>query len=136
MYCDECGARIPKGAKYCRQCGAELADVEGYLDGSVVVPPRVQTSPKKQSKAVVTLGKVLTGLSVVLLFGFQLLAFYTWWGGTGLLLALLLGPIVAVLPLVYLVVEGFTGYFLLLAIIWLVGLVGLLLSRQEGESGA
>lgn len=134
MYCDDCGAQIPADAKFCRKCGTPLPALEGAATPSAYVFPVAEAVPGKRNEAAVAIGRGVWILSGIVGYGFQILCFYAWWDLPGLLAALVLAPAVILLPVIFLIQEGFSWLFLVLVIIDLVAIVGFMLSREaDGE---
>lgn len=70
---------------------------------------------------------LLTGSGLVMLI-FELIWFYRWWDVLGVIIAIVVAPIAAVFPFIYLVKEGFS---LLYFGVWAVGLVGAAMAASD-----
>ncbi len=75
-------------------------------------------------------GQILWWGSGILMFLLALYFFYQLWGGIGLLVPIVVVPVVVLLPAISLVVTGLSGFTILTAFLWLIGLVGILMSRE------
>lgn len=80
-----------------------------------------------------TLGKILFFGSGIILYLVSIYFYYLWFGGLGALLALFVPPFAELFPFVYLLVIGFTPGFLLIVIVWLIGLVGLFMNAAASN---
>jgi hypothetical protein len=80
-----------------------------------------------------TLGKILFWGSGIILYLLSIYSYYLWFGGLGALAALIVPPLAELFPFVYLFLVGFTPEFLLIIIIWLVGLVGVFMNAAANK---
>lgn len=99
---------------------------------------QIATEPKKQvnsgNSMVRGLGGFLFWGSAILLLIMELSFYYAMWGTTGLIIALVVVPAITLFPIVYLAVGGFDSTFLLIAVLWFLGLVGgVLLNRSKSS---
>jgi len=80
-----------------------------------------------------TLGKILFWGSGTILYLLSIYSYYMWFGGLGALLAMFVPPLAELFPFVYLFFVGFTPGFLLIIIVWLVGLVGFFMNAAASK---
>ena len=70
------------------------------------------------------LGAVTFVGAALVMYGFQTIWFNEWWSTTGLLASIMLPPVVAAFPFIYVAKEGFDALYFGA---WMVGLVAMLL---------
>jgi hypothetical protein len=71
-----------------------------------------------------TLGKILFWSSAAILYFLSVYSYYLWYGLIGGVAGLVIPVLYILYPIAYLVLIGFTPGFLLIAILWLVNLLG------------
>lgn len=72
------------------------------------------------------IGVVFLLSSGAAMYLFEIYWFYQWWGGTGLLIAVMAAPVSAIFPFIYLLREGFSALYFGT---WAVGILGIILLR-------
>lgn len=84
MYCNNCGSKIPDGAKFCNECGASIETPKKKNNDSVVVKPhkkeQQKPDPPKGNSASGCLTRLLgTILLLAVIVGIAYFLFYPKW---------------------------------------------------------
>lgn len=73
---------------------------------------------------------LLFWIAGVIMVGFEIYWFHEWWGLPGVLGAIVVPPLAALFPFIYLVMEGFSPLYFG---IWALGLLGALTSSNTSS---
>lgn len=71
---------------------------------------------------------IISGIVMVL---FEVFWFYQWWGFAGVIASLVLFPLAAIFPFIYLVKEGFS---MLYFGVWGLGILGIILGSEKDSN--